>query len=103
MKLPDSLSSLFKNYVFESIDDEKHSALVIKTVLSRGSWEQIMWLFQHYGREEVGEVFLDDYYGLRTFPESTRRLWELLFVEQPTRDGSDGASRWRCRRLTPGR
>ena len=51
MKLPGSFADLFKNYVFEPVDDEKHAALVIKTVLSRGTWEQITWLFRRYGRD----------------------------------------------------
>lgn len=102
MKLPDSFSGLFKNYVFETIDDEKHAALVIKTVLSRGSWEQIMQLFRWYGRERIGEVFLEDYCGLKTLPEPTRRLWELLFVDEAHREDSDDSSKWRCRRLAHG-
>ena len=99
MNLPESFAGLFKNYIFETLDDDRHAALVIKTVLSRGSWEQIMWLFKRYGREKVGEVFLDDYNGLRTLPESTRRLWELLFVDEADRQGAADESRWRCRRL----
>ncbi|NPV72066.1 MAG: hypothetical protein HPY55_15780 [Firmicutes bacterium] len=99
MKLPDSFSRVFKNYIFETIDDDKHAALVVKTVLSRGSWEQIMWLFRRYGREKVGEVFLEDYHGPRTLPESTRRLWELLFVDEAERQSAGDRSRWQCRRL----
>ena len=44
MNLPDSFSDLFKNYIFETLNDDKHAALVIKTVLSHGRWEQIVWL-----------------------------------------------------------
>jgi hypothetical protein len=99
MNLPGSFADLFKNYVFPTIDDQKHAALVIKTVLSRGSWEQIMWLFSRYGKQRIGEVFLEDYSGLRTLPESTRRLWELLFVEESEWQGAGDKSRWQCRRL----
>jgi hypothetical protein len=36
MTLPTSLSNLFANYAFESLDSDKHASLVIKTVLARG-------------------------------------------------------------------
>ncbi|MGE5484731.1 MAG: DUF6922 domain-containing protein [Ignavibacteriales bacterium] len=100
MKLPDSFSRLFENYIFETIDDDKHATLVVKTVLARGDWDQIMWLFKRYGKERVGEVFLEDYYGLRTLPESTRRLWELLLVDEAEWQNAGNKSRWQCRRLT---
>ena len=44
MTLPSSYAGLFNSHVFESIDEEPHASLIIKTVLSRGTWEQIVWL-----------------------------------------------------------
>lgn len=106
MKLPSSFAPLFHNYVFDTIDADRHAGFVIKTVLARGTWEQIMWLFEYSGAEKVREVFLDDYYGLQTLPESTRRLWELLFVDdgdpsrqKPRPKEEDPVARWRVRRL----
>ncbi len=101
MKLPDCFASLFQNYDFDIIDDERHRSLVIKTVLAQGTWEQILWLFRHYGREKVREVFVEDYYGLQTLPESTRKLWELLFIDEPLPDDPHPLAKWRCRRLVP--
>lgn len=101
MRLPGSFSGLFRNYDFSALDDDRHRRLIVKTVLERGTWEQILWLFQHYGRDRVREVFLDDYYGLQTLPETTRRLWELLFIEEPPPEDPHPASKWRCRRLAP--
>jgi hypothetical protein len=76
--------------------------MVIKTVLSLGEWEDILWLFRHYGHEKVGEVFLADYYGLQELPEPTRRLWALLFgPDEPAARSDDAASRWGCRRFPP--
>lgn len=99
MPLPDFLAGLFRNYRRETIDLEKHCRMVIKTVLARGTWEQVLWLFDYYGPEEVREIFREDYYGLRTLPEPTRSLWELVFVENPLPGTDDPAGRWRCRRL----
>lgn len=33
MSLPVSLAGLFQGYVFESIDEERHTSLIIKAVL----------------------------------------------------------------------
>lgn len=102
MKLPDFLAGLFRNYVFTSLDDEQHCELVVKTVLAYGEWEQILWLFRRYGRARVGEIFLKDYYGLRSLPEATLRLWELVFVPHPPPEGGrDPVARWRGRRRVP--
>ncbi|MCL5934997.1 MAG: hypothetical protein M1543_00625 [Firmicutes bacterium] len=103
MKLPPSFRPLFRNYNFDTIDPEKHFKFIIKTTLTQGSWEQILWLFKHYSKEKVGEAFLEDYYGLRSMPESTRKLWELLFVEKPgaEKDASP-VEKWRCRRKSGG-
>ena len=99
MSLPSSFAGLFNSYVFESIDEERHASLIVKTVLSRGTWDQIVWLFGHYGPERIGEVFREDYFGLQTLPEPTRRLWELLFVEETQREKTTGACEWHPRRL----
>ncbi|MGQ9824617.1 MAG: DUF6922 domain-containing protein [Desulfotomaculales bacterium] len=103
MKLPSSFAPLFHNYVFDTVDADRHAGFVIKTVLAQGTWEQIRWLFEYYGAGKVREVFLDDYYGLQALPESTRRLWELLFVDEPGRESrpeeNGPAARWRVRRL----
>lgn len=94
------LEGLFRNYDPQSIDVEKHTDMIIKAVLSRGTWEQVKWIFEQYGVQKVREVFLKDYYGLRTLPESTRRLWELVFIQEP-RHGDDRVEKWRCRRIPP--
>lgn len=92
MKLPDALTSLFSNYDISTLDLEKHAPLIIKTVLAQGSWEQVLWLFKYFGYKKVQEVFRDDYYGLRSLPESTLRLWELVFINEPlSREGIEKA------------
>ncbi|MDN5348311.1 MAG: hypothetical protein PWP65_1875 [Clostridia bacterium] len=100
MAVPSFLEGLFRNYDPQSIDVEKHAEMIIKAVLSRGTWEQVKWIFEQYGVQKVREVFLKDYYGLRTLPESTRRLWELVFVQEP-RQEHDRMEKWRCRRIPP--
>lgn len=106
MKLPAFLNQLFRNYALNHLDTEEHAELVIKTVLTRGTWEQIMWLFDYYGLNKVKEVFLKDFYGLRELPEPTVNLWGLLFLEEKEywedrrkRERISLAEKWRPRRL----
>lgn len=99
MKLPYSFAPLFHNYIFKTIDSEKHYKFIIKTVLARGAWEHIMWLFEYYGAKKVQEIFLEDYYTLQELPESTRKLWELVFVDEPLQEENNPVAKWRCRRL----
>ncbi len=53
--------------------------MIVKTNLTRGAWEQIMWLFGYYGLETIKKFFPDDYSGLRELPEPVINLWGLLF------------------------
>lgn len=97
MKLPESFQDLFLNYEFSQMDTQSHPQTIIQRVLSYGDWEQIEWLFQHYGRERVQEIFLLDYYGYQTLPDPTRRLWEICFLSDTVRDGKR-KEQWVCRR-----
>lgn len=100
MKLPDSLAPLFHNYDPATLDPDRHAGLIIRTVLGGGSWDQVLWLFRHYGYERVQNVFLTDCRSLRTLPAPTRRLWGLVFLgdADACRDEEDPASRWGPRR-----
>ncbi|WP_371413954.1 DUF6922 domain-containing protein [Moorella sp. Hama-1] len=99
MKLPEDLTHLFGNYDISTLDLENHAPLIIKTVLARGRWEQVLGLFKYFGYKKVQEVFRDDYYGLRSLPEPTLRLWELYFIDEPIPREEITKNRWRCRRL----
>ncbi len=104
MSLPPALEGLFRNYVTETIDLDRHRDLIVKTVLARGAWDQVIWVFDHYGAEAVGDVFRKDYFGLRTLPRPTLCLWELLFIEPDARHRSattDPVGRWRPTRIPP--
>ncbi len=108
MKLPDSFAPLFRNYGFEKIDTEEQAELVVKTVLTRGSWDQVLWIFDYYGEGRIKEVFLKDFYGLRELPEPGVCLWGLLFLdeeeywqERRKRENETRAERWRQRRMPP--
>ncbi|SMB96480.1 hypothetical protein SAMN00808754_1498 [Thermanaeromonas toyohensis ToBE] len=109
MKLPECLSPLFRNYAFDCLDTEEHAELVIKTVLVRGTWEQVIWLFDFYGFDRIKDVFLKDIYGLRELPDPTVNLWGLLFLDEKEywedrrrRERMSRAEKLRPRRLAGG-
>lgn len=90
MNLPALLQPLFRNYQAETIDPRRHKKMIIKTVLARGTWEQVRWVLRHYGPVEVRQVFRDDYFGRQSLPEPARRLWGLVFLDEGERSSSPG-------------
>ena len=90
VKLPESFRPLFRNYLFDGIDPDRCPEMVVRTVLSRGTWEQVGWLFDHFGTATVREIFLHDYYGLRACrnPPATcghSSSWTTRFLPTRTR------------------
>jgi hypothetical protein len=100
-RLPDSFRNLFWNYRFESIDADRAAGMVIRTGLAYGTWEQVEWLFAHYGWDGVRQAFLVDYHGCRELPLPTRRLWAWVFLGEVPGPEPDVADRWRPRRSVP--
>lgn len=80
MKLPEIFTPLFRNYQIDTIDPKKHIDLIVKTVLVHGTWDHILWLFEYYGADRIGKVFLEDFYGMQELPEPVINLWGLLFL-----------------------
>ncbi|HHW41661.1 MAG TPA: hypothetical protein GXX19_11065 [Syntrophomonadaceae bacterium] len=108
MRLPDFFSPLFRNYDIQKIDLEEQKKMIVKTTLTRGTWEQIRWLFRYYGLETIKEVFLDDFNGLRELPEPVINLWGLLFLDEEAykneinrQKKGDRLEKWRGRRSVP--
>lgn len=77
MNIPVELAPLFKNYDLSSMELERSADVIIHTVLTRGSLEQISLLFQLYGFTKIKEIFCNDFFGLRTLPAPTTSLWSL--------------------------
>jgi len=99
---PESFRDLFRNYRFESMDADRAAGLVIRTTLAYGTWEQVEWLFEHYGWDRVREVFLADYCGCRELPAPSRRLWAWAFLGEVPQAEPGLVARWRARRKAPG-
>lgn len=95
------IHNLFRNYQPSSVDPERESQLVIKTVLTSGTWEQILWLFRRYGRERVRQMVLEDDAGLRSLPDSVLVFWRNIFLPDAPAPQVDPVDRWRPTRHVP--
>lgn len=74
--LPISTEWLFPEYRFEKMDPETHAGVVIERVLERGSWDELEWLFDHYGVERITRwVRL---HGFRLLSRRSFALWRLV-------------------------
>jgi hypothetical protein len=107
MNIPVELAPLFKNYDLSSMELERSADVIIRTVLTRGSLEQISLLFQLYGFTKIKEIFCNDFFGLRTLPAPTTSLWSLLFLTEEERREyiswyEDPHQRWAPRRKVTG-
>ena len=97
------VENLFRNFHVETLEPDRDAGLIIRTVLTFGSWEQIEWLFATYGWQQVGAVVREDLLGLRTLPESVRVFWANVFYPHTATPPvpSNSAERWRQARRVP--
>jgi hypothetical protein len=78
------------------VDPDKDARTVIVAVIRLGSWDQVEWLFSHYGWGKVEQVVGEDYFGNRSLPVSVRAFWGNLFwPELPPPELTDKMERWR--------
>jgi hypothetical protein len=53
--LPPSSAWLFPEYIFDRMNTRDYANVIIERILDRGSWDQIRWLLESYGRPTIGE------------------------------------------------
>jgi hypothetical protein len=73
--LQTDMAWLFPEYDFETMDLERHQAVIIERVLERGTWEQLRWLFATYGEATVAEWVRR--HGFRSLSRRSFALWRL--------------------------
>lgn len=96
------VEALFRNLRLETLQPDRDAPMIIRTVLTYGSWDQIEWLFSQFEWERVREVVLADIRGMKALPESVRAFWANVFEpELLTLLRSASADRWRQTRLVP--
>ena len=78
--IPSSLTRLFQEYDFESMDVNLHANPIIERTLEMGTWEELHWLFHHYRLKPIIEYI--QRYGHRRLSKMTFNYWcKLLEIK----------------------
>jgi hypothetical protein len=56
IKLPESFSGWFWDCDFSKLNPKKYKYYVIERLLEKGRMEQVKWVFDNYGRDEVKKI-----------------------------------------------
>ena len=95
--LPAEVQEVFWNLDPKKLELERDRDLIIATVLPRGREAAVKWLLRAYGRSTIREFLIRDAEGMRTLPESDRKLWlRVLAPDYRPRAGNE--NRWRISR-----
>jgi hypothetical protein len=79
--LPEQLRPLFWDYMFSQLSLTKDRDLIIRRVLSNGSWDAVRWLRKRLGDRELRE-WLIDHRG-RGLTARQLRFWGVLYDLPP--------------------
>ena len=71
-----SLARLFQGYDFEGMDVQLHANTIIERTLELGTWEELHWLFHHYGVPRIIEYLKR--LGSRRLSKMTFNYWIKL-------------------------
>lgn len=74
--LPQSSAWLFPDYEFARMNSHDYANVIIERVLSRGSWEQIRWLFAQYERRLIREWIQQ--HGYRRLDKRVFHYWRWM-------------------------
>ena len=92
--LPKQLRPLFWDYRFSRLSITKDRDLIIRRILSSGSWDAVQWLRKKFGDQALREwLIAHDGRGLTA---RQLRFWELLYslpsrkVNQWVKSAQDG-------------
>lgn len=75
--LPDRLRPLFWDYSFSQLSLAKDRDLIIRRVLSNGSWDSVLWLRKRLGDQELRQ-WLISHSGRGLTPRQLR-FWGVLY------------------------
>ena len=79
--IPSSLARLFHEYDFARMDVRQHANIIIERTLEMGTWEELRWLFHHYGIQQITEYLQQ--FGNRRLSKMTFNYWiKLLQIKE---------------------
>jgi hypothetical protein len=76
-RLPEQLRSLFWDYAFSQLSLAKDRDLIIRRVLSNGSWDAVRWLRKRIGDPELREWLVT--HDGRGLTARQLRFWGVLY------------------------
>ena len=79
--LPENLRPYFQEYDFSHLTVSHHAELVIERVLNYGSLDELRWLFQQYGWQQI-MAWVTDRGGVR-LSRRRYRLWCVMLEIAP--------------------
>ena len=74
--IPAGLQPYFQEYDLAALDLRKDAGLIIQRTLEFGTWEEIRWLFQAYGRQRIRRFLRE--HGERWLTPVTFNYWRKL-------------------------
>ncbi|MFW5968323.1 MAG: DUF6922 domain-containing protein [Persicimonas sp.] len=74
--LPDHLAELFWEYDTSDLDWAEHRDFIVRRVLSHGRWEQLCWLREQLGDDELRRI-IEKSEGRDLSPRQLR-FWQLI-------------------------
>ncbi len=82
--LPPTTRSFFQEYIFEKLDPAQHRELIIERLLAYGNREEIRWLYQTYGKDQL-RAWVSEM-GAWRLSRLRYNLWCVIFMLQPDRE-----------------
>ncbi len=95
--LPQSTDWLFPEYEFARMNTEEYAGVVLERILDGGSWDEIRWLFDHYGKRTVTKWVREHGYrllSLRAFKYWCDMLGIKRYKVPPWERGHERTKEW---------
>ncbi len=92
--IPKDLQGVLWSCSVDKLDLNKDKEYIIHQILAYGSWENIIWLFDKYGKDKVKEVFIN-------YPSKDYSPAGLKFVSKILLDVENKIDPQRYDRSTP--
>lgn len=74
--LPQSSEWLFPEYDFAQMNPQEYAGVIIERILDRGSWPEIRWLIEYYGKAGVAQWVRQ--HGYRRLDRRAFAYWRWL-------------------------
>ena len=74
--LPQSSQWLFPEYEFARMNPDKYAGVIMERILNRGSWMEIRWLLDTYGKREIAKWVRT--YGYRRLDKRAFNYWRNM-------------------------